>query len=404
MVSKVLLAALVVSLAYVTEAVYFRNRFPGKTLSDLADCQKNSAITGATSSEDFIYYGTANAKACPKYCLKRKASGERKNIESRKNINAAYYRLDTTKNKWVCTCYMGGSPSFTNEAGSFACTVKQPEEEKPSRCPVIDQIANAQPMICAKMTTTIGSPCNLICNDGFELDGNGMVYCGADGVVDAASFGTCKQKKPEWPCIANDPCQNGAKCINVGKADGSRGYECECKVGWEGTDCDKVKASPGQWCIDALKSSSIPNKNKADFDKVAWNDGYVYFYTARGYEFRDAENRCEQDYGELAWAGMDSLETREKIITLLGQDDQEWGTAWFGLTLENGKWQYGNGDSDQFHWDSWSIKGADMTPGNVGTLTIHKGKDDNLKSSYWGRENAAYNNALCQISCSFFED
>jgi len=257
------------------------------------------------------------------------------------------------------------------------------------------------------------SRCTFTCKDGysFENEKKQMIRCVGDG-DHSDGFGRwygdvpkcIKEKKPEWPCIANDPCQNGAKCINVGKADGSRGYECECKVGFEGTDCDQVKASPGQWCIDALKSSSIPNKNKADFDKVAWNDGYVYFYTNKGYEFRDAENRCEEDYGELAWAGMDSLETREKIITALGQDDQQWGTAWFGLTLENGKWQYGNDFSDQFHWDSWSIKGADMTPGNVGTLTIHKGKDDNLKSSYWGRENAAYNNALCQISCSFFED
>merc|ERR1712212_1306877 len=97
------------------------------------------------------------------------------------------------------------------------------------------------------------------------------------------------------------------------------------------------------------KGSSVIMNHEEDFEKVAWNDGYVYFWTSVQQEFRDAQNRCEDSKGELAWAGMTSLETRQKIVTALGKEDLTWTSAWFGLTLEDGKWKYDNDVSDNFH-------------------------------------------------------
>jgi len=125
---KFLCAVLVISLAYVSEAVFFRDRFPGKTLADLAECKDNNAVTGYDEAiPTKNKYGTKHAVACAKYCLKQKLAGERKDIETLKNIRASVWG-----DRKECYCMSGSIvPKYSpTRRQTTACIFKTEEESE----------------------------------------------------------------------------------------------------------------------------------------------------------------------------------------------------------------------------------------------------------------------------------
>jgi len=136
MMFKVLCAVLVLSLAYVSEAVFFRDRFPGKTLADLAECKEKHGVSGYDFSiQTTNNYGTKHAVACAKYCLKQKLAGERKDIDKLKNIVGSVWG---GVRSGTCYCMSGGTAQFVSSKyteASTGCIFKPAESEKEDLIP-----------------------------------------------------------------------------------------------------------------------------------------------------------------------------------------------------------------------------------------------------------------------------
>merc|ERR1712072_327992 len=147
MMSKLLLAVLVISLAYVSDAVSFRERFPDQKFGDLAECKDKTSIEG----HRYIIpnknrYGTKDAVACAKYCLKHKLRGEREGDDELKAIVGSVW---IATNKFTiyflrryCSCRSGGTPVFEDPAFKIqtSCIFKtetetETETEKPKPSP-----------------------------------------------------------------------------------------------------------------------------------------------------------------------------------------------------------------------------------------------------------------------------
>merc|ERR1712132_17995 len=91
MMHKVFLATLVIiSLAYLLDAVYFKDRFPGKTLADLADCKDGHSLTGIVEVKQTTKFKPKSCKQCAKYCLKQRLAGQRKDNDNKHIVGSQY--------------------------------------------------------------------------------------------------------------------------------------------------------------------------------------------------------------------------------------------------------------------------------------------------------------------------
>lgn len=124
MMSKVLLAVLVISLAYVSDAVFFRVRYPGKNFVDMADCQEGSETQGGSVRiPSRNGWGRTNFRQCGKYCLKQVLRGDRKGDADLQAIVGSEWTAN------ACNCISGGTPTFQSQAATSSCIFKQDDSE-----------------------------------------------------------------------------------------------------------------------------------------------------------------------------------------------------------------------------------------------------------------------------------
>jgi len=129
MMHKVFLATLVIiSLAYLSDAVFFKDRFPGKTLADLADCKDGHSLAGIRETQETIKFKPKNGKQCAKYCLKQRMAGQKKDNDNKHIVGSQYL---------ANRCFCGRFLKDENTPASlvimnrvFSCTFKPAEKEE----------------------------------------------------------------------------------------------------------------------------------------------------------------------------------------------------------------------------------------------------------------------------------
>merc|ERR1712072_923777 len=129
MMHKVFLATLVIiSLAYLSDAVYFKDRFPGKTLADLADCKEGHSLTGIVEVKQTTKFKPKSGNQCAKYCLKQRLAGQRKDNDNKHIVGSQYL---------ANMCFCGRFLKDENTPASlvimnrvFSCTFKPAEKEE----------------------------------------------------------------------------------------------------------------------------------------------------------------------------------------------------------------------------------------------------------------------------------
>merc|ERR1712072_1633288 len=129
MMHKIFLATLVIiSLVYLSDAVYFKDRFPGKTLADLADCKDGHSLTGIVEVKETLKFKPKNGNQCAKYCLKQRLAGQRKDNDNKHIVGSQYL---------ANMCFCGRFLKDENTPASlvimnrvFSCTFKPAEKEE----------------------------------------------------------------------------------------------------------------------------------------------------------------------------------------------------------------------------------------------------------------------------------
>jgi len=127
MVSKVVLAVLVLSLAYASEAVMFQTMFPGLNIKKVSTCKAAHTIAGGDGNivlnkRTTSGNGFDRSRQCSKTCYKKLENGKTKN---RQNIVGSTYNVGSK----VCTCVVGGTPTFAPQIGVKACIYKEQKTE-----------------------------------------------------------------------------------------------------------------------------------------------------------------------------------------------------------------------------------------------------------------------------------
>jgi len=130
MVSKVVLAVLVLSLAYASEAIMFQTMFPGLNIKKVSQCKTKHNIEGGTSTIEIgdRNNGYENSRKCAKDCYKKRNNGQKKG-DIRQHIVGSTFDWQSYG---TCTCIVnnGDTPvKFVAQDGLKSCIYREQKKK-----------------------------------------------------------------------------------------------------------------------------------------------------------------------------------------------------------------------------------------------------------------------------------